>query len=137
MARPRRCARTGWRWPTDVTREEVRALILSLPEVEDGITHGEPSFKVAGRFLTWLRPRLDDSIVVHLDNRDERELLIEMAPETFHFTEHYRDHPIVLARIATVDPDWLRARLTRRWREQAPRSLSKRHPLLPGEAPGT
>lgn len=108
-----------------MTRDEVRALLLSLPGVEDSVSYGEPSFKVAGKFFTWLRPKLDDSIVVHLDNLDERELLIEMAPATFHFTDHYRDHPIVLARIAAVDPVWLKAALERRWRKVAPKRLVK------------
>lgn len=83
-----------------------------------------------------MRPALDDSIVVHLDNRDERELLIEMDPTTFHLTDHYRDHPIVLARIATVDPVWLRAALDKQWRRVAPKSLSKQHPVLTDGAPG-
>ncbi|MBU2029061.1 MAG: MmcQ/YjbR family DNA-binding protein [Alphaproteobacteria bacterium] len=108
-----------------MTRDEVRALLLSFPGVEDGVSYGEPSFKVAGKFFTWLRPKLDDSIVVHLDNLDERELLIEMDPAAFHFTDHYRDYPIVLARIAAVDPVWLRAALERRWRKVAPKRLVK------------
>lgn len=108
-----------------MTHAEVRALMLSFPGVEDGFSYGEPSFKVAGKFLTWLRPRLDDSIVVHLDNRDERDLLIEMDPATFHFTDHYRDHAIVLARIATVDPVWLKTMMERRWRKVAPGRLVK------------
>ncbi|WP_313011478.1 hypothetical protein [Brevundimonas sp.] len=39
-----------------MTHAEVRALMLSFPGVEDGFSYGEPSFKVAGKFLTWLRP---------------------------------------------------------------------------------
>lgn len=119
-----------------MTRDQVRTLILSFPEVEDAVSYGEASFKVAGKFFTWLRPKLDDSIVVHLANLDERELLIEMDPATFHFTDHYRDHPLVLARIATVDPRWLTVMLARRWREAAPKAVSRRHPVLPGEASG-
>ena len=100
------------------------------------MSYGEPSFKVAGKFFTWMRPALDDSIVVHLDNLDERELLIEMDPATFHFTAHYRDHPIVLARIASVDPAWLRAALEKRWRRITPKNLSKAHPDLIGAGSG-
>lgn len=111
-----------------MTRDEVEALILSFPEVERSTSYGEPSFKVQGKFFTWLRPHLDDSVVVHLTSLDERELLIEMDPETFHFTDHYRDHPIVLARLATVDPAWLKTMLGRRWRHAAPKRLSKVHP---------
>lgn len=67
-------------------------------------------------------------MVVHLTSLDERELLIEMDPDTFHFTDHYRDYPIVLARLPSVDPAWLRIMLARRWRHVAPRRLSKLHP---------
>ncbi len=106
-----------------MTRDEVRALLLSFPGVEDGVSYGEPSYKVAGKFFTWMWPKPGDSIVVHLDNLDERELLIEMDSETFHFTDHHRDHPIVLARIATVDPAWLSAALEKRWRRVAPKRV--------------
>lgn len=118
-----------------MTADDVRALILSFPGAEDGVSYGEPSFKIEGKFFTWLRPR-EESVVVHLDNLDERELLIEMDPSTFHFTDHYRDHPIVLARIASVDPDWLRGRMARRWRKVAPKRLQKLHSALPGEGSG-
>ena len=107
-----------------MTRDEVRALLLSFPGVEDGVSYGEPSYKVAGKFFTWMWPKTPgDSIVVHLDNLAERELLIEMDPETFHVTDHHRDYPIVLARIAAGDPTWLRTVLERRWRRVAPRRM--------------
>ena len=108
-----------------MTKDEVEVLILSFPEVERSTSYGEPSFKIQGKFFTWLRPHLDDSVVVHLTSLDERELLIEMDPETFHFTDHHRDYPIVLARIATVDPAWLKAALERRWRRVAPKRMVK------------
>lgn len=108
-----------------MTHDEVRALLFSFPGVEDGVSYGEPSFKVAGKFFTWLRPRLDDSIVVHLNTLDEREMLIEMDPATFHFTDHYRDYSIVLARLASVDPAWLRTALEKRWRKVAPKRMVK------------
>lgn len=113
-----------------MTRDEVETLILSFPEVERATSYGEASFKVQGKFFTWLRPHLDDSVVVHLASLDERELLIEMDPETFHFTDHYRDYPIVLARLDSVDPGWLKTMLGRRWRHAAPRRLSKLHPAI-------
>ena len=118
-----------------MTHDEVEALILSFPEVERSSSYGEPSFKVAGKFFTWMRPHLDDSVVVHLDSLDERELLIEMDPATFHFTDHYRDYPIVLARVAAVDPAWLTVMLARRWRRAAPPKISRLHPRIPGESP--
>ena len=116
-----------------MTRDEAEALILSFPAVERSTSYGEPSFKVQGKFFTWLRPHLDDSVVVHLASLDDRELLIEMDPATFHFTDHYRDYPIVLARLASVDPAWLEMMLGRRWRHAAPRRLSRAHPGIGAE----
>lgn len=58
-----------------------------------------------------------------------------MDPATFHFTDHYRDYPIVLARVAAVDPAWLTVMLARRWRRAAPPKISRLHPRIPGESP--
>lgn len=107
-----------------MTHEEVRALVLALPETAEGTSYGLPSFKTCGRFLTRIRAE-DDSLVVPVASVDEREMLIEAEPETFHITDHYRDYPTVLARIATVDPAWLRAKLLARWRRLTPRRVQK------------
>lgn len=111
-----------------MTRDEIRALVLSLPETEEGTTHGWPSFKAAGKFFTRIRDE-DDSLVIYVDSIDERDMLIEVEPDTFHLTDHYRGYPIVLARIGSVDRDWLRAKLVQRWRRQVPKKLQKAHDL--------
>lgn len=117
-----------------MTREEVEILILSLPATERGSAYGMPAFRTAGKFLTRIRDE-DDSVVVHLDSFDERDLLVEMDPETFFFTDHYRNHAMVLTRIASVDPAWLRAMMVRRWRKVASKTLQKSHPTLADPAP--
>ena len=115
-----------------MTRDDVDDLILSLPETERGSAYGMPAFRTAGKFLTRIRSE-DASVVIHLDSFDERDLLIEINPETFFFTDHYRNHAMVLARIESVDRAWLAAMMTRRWRTVASRTLQKMHPRLPGE----
>ena len=107
-----------------MTREEVRDLVLSMPETEEGSSYGLPAFKTGGKFLTRIRSE-DDSLVVYVPSIDERDMLIESEPQTFHLTDHYRDYPIVLARIATVDRAWLEAALHRRWRRCAPKRVVK------------
>jgi hypothetical protein len=107
-----------------VTREEIRDLLLALPETEEGTSYGYPSFKAGGKFLTRIRDE-DDSLVVYVPSIDERDMLIEAAPETFHLTDHYRSYPIVLARIAQVDRDWLKAHMIRRWRRVASKKAVK------------
>lgn len=107
-----------------MTWEEVRALALSLPGVEEGTSYGKPSFLVNKKFLTRVRSE-DDSLVLVGVGFDERELLMEAEPATFHITPHYKDYPSVLARIETVDPGSLRNFLERRWRDIAPKKLVK------------
>ena len=99
-----------------MTVDEAVAIILSFPEVEEGAAWGKPAYKAAGKFFTRLRAE-DDSLVLMGVGFDEREMLIEAERQTFHLTDHYRNQPTVLARIASLDPGTLRRLLDRRWRK--------------------
>ena len=107
-----------------MTKDEMEAIVMAFPTVEKGLSYGSPAYKVNGKFFTRLR-REDDSLVLLEVNFDEREMLMEAEPETFHFTAHYKDYPSVLARIATLHPGSLKAFLERRWRKVAPKKLLK------------
>jgi len=104
-----------------MTPEELRAMALSFPETEEGMSYGKPSFKAFGKFLTRLR-REDNSLVLHC-TFDEREMLMEAEPAIFHITPHYKDYPSVLARLDKVDPGTVRGFLERRWRAAAPKKF--------------
>ena len=80
--------------------------------------------KVRGKLLTRYRPE-DDSLTLHDVPRDEREMLIAADPAVFHTTPHYRDYPIVLARLATMPSEVLLRFLERRSRGIAPKRLVK------------
>ena len=105
-----------------MTEDEFRAMVLALPGVETGTSYGEPSFKLAGRFFTRVRAE-DGSAVLQDVPPDEREALIEAEPEVFHLTDHYRNYPIVLARLAPASPGQVRGLLERSWRSRAPKKL--------------
>jgi hypothetical protein len=107
-----------------MTEDEMREICLSFPGVVEGTSYGRPSFLVNKKFLTRLR-REDRSVVLMDVSFDEREMLMEAEPATFHFTAHYKDYPCVLARIATLDPGSFRAFLERRWRKIAPKAVVK------------
>jgi hypothetical protein len=107
-----------------MTLYEMRAICLSFPGCEEGKSYGKPSFLVNGKFLTRLR-REDDSVVLLEVSFDEREMLMEAEPQTFHFTAHYKDYPSVLARIATLHPGSFRNFLERRFRKIAKKSVVK------------
>lgn len=107
-----------------MTREEFHAVVMAFPGVEEGPSYGQPAYKVNGKFLT--RVRKDDASAVIMEvSFDERDLLLEVEPETFHFTAHYKDYPCVLARLATLNPDQLKGFLERRWRKAAKKAEVK------------
>jgi len=107
-----------------MTLEEMREIALSFPGCTEGMSYGRPSFLVNKKFFTRLR-REDDSLVLLEVSFDEREMLIEAEPETFHFTAHYKDYPSVLARMASLHPGSFRNFLDRRWRKIAPKKAVK------------
>jgi hypothetical protein len=107
-----------------MTQDEMEAIVMAFPGVEKGVSYGRPSYKVNDKFFTRLRSE-DESLVLLDVGFDEREMLIEAAPETFHFTAHYKDYPSVLARISTLHPGSLRNFLDRRFRKIAKKAVVK------------
>ena len=103
-----------------MTLDEMRAIVLSFPEVTEGMSYGSPAFLVNKKFFTRLRK--EDAALVLLEvSLDEREMLMEAEPATFFFTPHYKDYPSVLARMASLHPGSFRSFLERRYRKIAPK----------------
>ncbi len=98
-----------------VSVTNARRLLLGLPNVVEGRSYGMPSFLLNGRFLA--RFRDDDTVLVlQLATIGEREVLMELDPRAFFFTEHYRNYPAVLIRLAEVVPPLLTDVVTEAWR---------------------
>jgi hypothetical protein len=84
-----------------VSAAAARKLLGSLPGVEAGLSYGMPAYKVRGRFFARLRD--DDTVLVlTLAEIAQREALIEVDPQAFFFTDHYRNYPTVLIRLAAA-----------------------------------
>jgi hypothetical protein len=109
-----------------MTRDEAHAVIMAFPEVVEGSSYGRPSYLAFGKFVTRLRAE-DDSLVIMEVGFDEREMLMEVDPKTFHYTAHYKDYPAVLARLAGLEAEQLRGFIERRWRKIAPKRWLKAH----------
>ena len=56
-----------------------------------------------------------DSLVVRVDF-EQREWLLEDAPETYYVTDYYRKYPLVLVRLSRIDREALRDLLNVSWR---------------------
>ena len=130
-------ARTSKNPASGVPVEDARRLLLGLPNVAEGRSYGLPSFLLNGRFLA--RFRDDDTVLVlQLATIEDRDFLMQLDPRAFFFTEHYRDYPAVLVRLAEVPPALLNTVVRDCWRHVAalppPRPRPKRRPRTrPGQ----
>ena len=125
--RPRRRTRSATgrsRGASGVTLSRLRRLALALPEVEEGSSYGTPAFRVRGKFFARLRED-GESVVIRTD-LVERDMLLQADPESFFITDHYRDYPLMLVRLACVRADVLRDLLQQSWHAVAPKRLSDR-----------
>jgi hypothetical protein len=108
-----------------VSFDEVRAMAMALPGAEEGTSYGTPAFRVRKKFFVRLKED-GESIVLRI-NPFERGYLLEAEPDAFYITDHYRDYPAVLARLAALTPERLRGRIEDSWRLMAPKRLVDEH----------
>ena len=119
--------------------EPVRTVGLALPNVEAATRYdGSPVLRVGGVFMAGLATHASaepGTLVVRV-GFEEREWLLEDAPETYYVTDFYRRYPIVLVRLSRIDRDALRDVLAVSWRLTVPkariasgRSLRRRRSL--------
>jgi hypothetical protein len=112
--------------------EAVRTVGLSLPDVQTTTKYdGSPVLKVRGSFMAGLathRSAEPDTLVVRV-GVEEREWLMQDAPETYYLTDYYRSYPLVLVRLSRIDREGLRDLLSvsRRLTMAKTRKGSRRH----------
>jgi hypothetical protein len=98
-----------------------------------------PSYLVNGRFFARFRDQ-DTVLVLQLAAIGERDVLMQLDPTAFFFTEHYRNYPAVLVRLADVTPALLAEAVQEAWRHASakpparprkPRAQAKRRARSP------
>lgn len=99
------------------------ALVLELPNVVEATSWGNPCLKAHGKLWAWWSPS-EDAPVFKMQ-KEERDFLIEVDPETFFITDHYRAHNLVLVYPTKLDPEWAKAHLIKTWRSMAPKRVLK------------
>ena len=88
--------------------EIVKAVGLTLPDVEATTKYdGSPVLKLDGCFMAGLatHPSAEPDTLVVRVGCDEREWLIEDAPDTYYLMDYYRSYPLLLVRLSRVDRD--------------------------------
>lgn len=83
--------------PRKLSLATLRKVALALPGVEEGTSYGTPAFRFKKKLLARLHQ--DGRSLVLRIGSETRDHLLQADPETFFVTDHYRGHPIVLARL--------------------------------------
>ena len=113
----------------------LRRIVGKIPLAEDKSAAGRLVFEVSGRGFAWSfnervaprkprRPRLD--ILAVRCALEEKEMLIDVAPERFFDDDHYRGYPAVLVRLEAIGEDELRGLLQEACRLTAAELAAKR-----------
>ena len=104
-----------------ITADELRRVVLSLPEAEERETWGHPTFRVRDKMFAALS---DDGRQASVKaTREEQAALLAAAPETFGVPAYVGRHGWVSIQLATVDPAELGELVVEAWRQTAPRRL--------------
>ena len=115
----------------------VAAVGLALPGVEVATNYaGWPVLKLGGAFMAGLASHYSaepETLIVRIA-LDDRDMLLEDAPDTYYVTDYYRPHPVVLVRLSQIDRDALHDLLAMSWRLTMPKARMRRRSRSSGRS---
>jgi hypothetical protein len=107
--------------------EKVRAAALELPETEERLSHGQPTFFVAGKQFAQFRHNHHGDgktvVCVRVSSTDEQRMLLEADPETYSKAAYLPSWLSI--NVAGEGVDWTHVgdRIASSWELAAPRRL--------------
>jgi hypothetical protein len=106
---------------TDFERIVRLARAAGLAEVVTGTCYGTPALAVRGKAFARMK---EAGILVVMCALEEKEMLIELAPDLYFETNHYKGWPAMLVRLGVISDRELTQRLIAAWRQKAPKRLA-------------
>ena len=109
--------------------DRVRAAALALPDTEERLSHGQPTFFVAGKQFAQVRDNHHGDtrtvVCVRTSGPDEQAMLIESDPATYSRPAYLGPSGWVSVNLAgdRVDWDHVADRIAMSWEIAAPRRL--------------
>lgn len=107
--------------------ENIRKAASLLPETEERLSHGQPTFFVAGKQFAQFRDNHHGDgktvVCVRINNLDEQAMLLENNPETYSKPAYLPGW--ISINLAGENPDWdhIADRVAESWELAAPRRL--------------
>ena len=117
-----------------LTRAEARKIALSLPGASEGSHYGKPSIIIGGKFFCRIHDK-EEAVVLLTGSLEMRDVMLEAEPGLFYITDHYRNYPAILARLAALDKKTLKdllaassLRLEQKAAKNRPQKFAKKNP---------
>jgi hypothetical protein len=121
-----------------VSVEEAARMALDLPEVTEGVHHGNRTWSVAGKGFAWERPfskadirRFGDAtppdgpiLAVRVADLGEKEAVLAAQPKAFFTIPHFDGYSAVLIQVKAVSTRALREAILDGWLACAPPELA-------------
>ena len=109
--------------------EKVRAAALELPETSEKLSHGQPTFFVAGKQFAQFRDNHHGDgrtvVCVRTSGLDEQSMLLESDPETYSKPAYLHHAGWISINLGGDSVDWSHVadRIAESWELAAPRRL--------------
>ena len=107
--------------------DRVRAAALELPEAEERLSHGQPTFFVAGKQFAQFRDNHHGDgktvVCVRVSSVDEQAMLLEADPEPYSKPAYMPTWLSISLAGKDVDWDHVADRIAESWELVAPRRL--------------
>ena len=109
--------------------DRVRQAALELPDTEERLSHGQPTFFVAGKQFAQLRDNHHGDgktvVCVRTSSLDEQAMLLESDPETYSKPAYLHHAGWISVNLTgdAVDWDHVADRIAESWELAAPRRL--------------
>jgi len=109
------------------TLDRVRATALELPETEERLSHGQPTFFVSGKQFAQFRDNHHGDgktvVCVRVSSLDEQAMLLEVDPATYSKPAYMPTWLAINVAGDAVDWDHVGDRIAASWELAAPSSL--------------
>jgi len=96
-----------------ISRDQGKKIALSIPGSEQRLWFKKPSVFLHDQFLTKVHDK-EEAMVLRVSSMEMCDMMLMAEPELFYITDHYRNFPFILARLAALTPKLLKELLAGR-----------------------
>ena len=107
-----------------ISRSDGWKIALAIPGTEEVLWFKKPAVFLHGQFLTKVHDK-EDAMALRVSSMEMRDMMLEAEPKLFYITDHYRNFPFILARLAALTPKILKEILVGRAAQLAEKPAKK------------